>query len=149
LRLEQFRERRIALLNAARRTRDADGCHPGPDWQLTREESCASGCAAWLAIVVGKQNPLFGDTVNAGGSAHHAIRIGTHIPHADVVPENDEDVRSLPGRGSRALLRLCCWTECKRKNRGEQSRHDVSNDQLFHLVLLSNGVVQTARHQQC
>jgi hypothetical protein len=82
---------------------------------LTREESCASGCAAWLAIVVGKQNPLFGDTVNAGGSAHHAIRIGTHIPHADVVPENDEDVRSLPGRGSRALLRLCCWTECKQK----------------------------------
>src|SRR5262249_27212019 len=40
--------------------------------------------------------------------SHHAVSVSTDIPHADVVAEDDENVRALPrGRGC-PLLRLHC-----------------------------------------
>src|SRR5262249_22397050 len=52
-----------------------------------------------------------GDTVDVRGLPHHPPRIGAHIPHADVVAEDDEDVGLLLGE---------CWSRCQRQSGSEQ-----------------------------
>src|SRR5262249_50716549 len=106
LRLEQLSKCGVTLLNAARRARNANGRHSCSDRQLAHDECCATGGAAGLTIVVGKQNSFLGNSINVGGSSHHAVSVGTDIPHADVVAEDDENVRALPRGRSCPLLRL-------------------------------------------
>ena len=101
-RLQHLGQRRILLLDAARRSRDADRGHAGADRQLTRDEGGAAGSAARLPVVIGEQDPLLGDAVDVGRPAHHPVRIGADVPVADVVAPDDQDVRPL----ARGRLRL-------------------------------------------
>ena len=100
LRLQHLGERRILLLDAARRTGNADRGHAGAHRHLAHDEGGAAGGAARLAVVVGEDDAFLADAVDVGRLAHHAVRVGADVPHADVVAEDDEDVR---------LVRLGCW----------------------------------------
>ena len=102
LRLEHFGQRRIVLLDAARRAGNADGRHAGADRQLPHDERRAPGGAARLAVVIGEEHAVLGDAVDVRRAAHHAVRVGADIPHADVVAEDDDDV---------GLLRCCACAD--------------------------------------
>ena len=94
--LQHFGQRRVALLDAALRARDADRRHAGADRQLAHDECRAAGGAARLAVVVGEQHAVARDAVDVGRVSHQAVGVGTHVPDADVVAPDDEDV-GLPG----------------------------------------------------
>ena len=91
--LEDFRQGRIDLLDAARRTGDANGGHPRADRKLPRNEGRTSRSTAGLCIVIGEKHAFLGNTVNRRRSTHHAVRVHADIPSADIVTEDDEDVR--------------------------------------------------------
>ena len=106
LRLQHFGQRRIGLLDAARRAGDADRGHAGADRHLAHDERGAAGGAAGLAVVIGEEHAFLGDAVDVGRPAHHAVRVRADVPHADVVAQDDEDVGSPSGRCRWVLLRL-------------------------------------------
>ena len=91
-RLEHLRQGGIFLLNAAFRTRDADRGHTGPDRQLACDERRAASGTTRLGIVVREKNAFLRDSVDVGRAAHHAVSIGTDVPHADVIAHNDDNV---------------------------------------------------------
>ena len=69
----------------------------------------AAGRAALLGVVVGEHHAFPGDAVDVRRAvAHHADRVGADVGLADVVAEDDEDVRlARPSRRRRrGLLRL-------------------------------------------
>jgi hypothetical protein len=47
--------------------------------------------------VVGKEHAFLGDAVDVGRAAHHAVGVGTDVPHADVITENDQNIGFLIG----------------------------------------------------
>src|SRR6476661_6997078 len=83
---------RVDLLDAAGRTGDADCSHAGANRHLSHDKSRTSGCATWLAIVVSKKDAFIGYAINVWGSTHHAMRVGSDIPHSNVVAEDNEDI---------------------------------------------------------
>ena len=89
LRLQDFGQRRIGLLDAARRAGNADRRHAGADGHLPDDERGAARSAARLAVVIGEEHAFLGDAVDVRRAAHHAVRIGADVPHADVVAEDD------------------------------------------------------------
>jgi len=80
--------------------------------KLAGDEVGAARRAARLGVIIGKQHAFGGELVEVRRPpGHHAAVVGPDIPHADVVPHDDDDVRPLAGR-SRCrrrwlLLRLC------------------------------------------
>ena len=95
LRLEDFGERRIGFLNPALGARNADGCHARADGELPHNECRAPGGATGLAVLIGEQHAIMSNAIEVRGAPHHAVRIGTDIPHADVVAPDDENVGFL------------------------------------------------------
>jgi hypothetical protein len=84
-RLEQLGDRRVLLLDAARRSRDADRGHSRANRHLPHQEGGAAGGAARLAVVIGEDAAFLGDAVDVGRHAQHPVGVGADIPDADVV----------------------------------------------------------------
>ena len=100
--LEQAADRRIELAHAHRRAGEADLGQPGADAVLAGEERRAAGGAGLLAVVVQEPDAFAADAVDVRRLvAHQAVRVGADVGDADVVAEDDEDVR-LAGRRRRA-----------------------------------------------
>ena len=69
---------------------------------LTGEKRGAAGGAALLGVVLQEANSLLANPVNVGRFvAHQPIAIGADIGDADVVAEDDQDVRLFVVRGER------------------------------------------------
>ena len=99
---------RHPVLDAVRIARHADREQPGPEWLLAENERCASGRAALLAVGIGEDRALVRDAIDVGRAvAHQAHGVGADLRYADVVAEDDEDVRRFPARRSGLLLGLC------------------------------------------
>ena len=98
LRLEQVGERRVLLGQSFLRARQADLQQAGAEARLAGDERRAPGGAGLLGVVVGEDRAFLGDAVDVRRAvAHHAAVVGADVPVADVVAEDDEDVR-LAGR---------------------------------------------------
>src|SRR5579863_4888180 len=96
LRLEQFGDGRVFLLQADRGARHADLGQPRADRVLAGYEARAAGGAALLGIIVGEGDPFDRDTIDVGRVvAHHAAAEMTDVPYPDVVTPQDQDVRFL------------------------------------------------------
>ena len=93
-RLEQFRNRRVFLLQAERGARQADLGQAGAQAGLAGDEGGPTGRAALLGIVVGEHHAFLRDAVDVGRLvAHQAVRIGADVGLPDVVTPDDDDVR--------------------------------------------------------
>ena len=80
---------------------------PGAKRALAGDEGRPAGGAALLGVVVGEDHALLGDPVDVRRAvAHQAHRVGADVRLADVVAEDDQDVRLLAARGWRA--KFCC-----------------------------------------
>ena len=96
--LEQAADRRIELAHAHRRAGEADLGQAGADAVLAGEERRAAGGAGLLAVVVQEAEAFLGDAVDVGRLvAHQAVAVGADVGDADVVAEDDEDVRLFLG----------------------------------------------------
>ena len=94
LRLEQLGERRVLLGQSFLGARQADLEQAGAEATLPGDERGASGGAGLLGVEVGEDRAFFGDAVDVGRAvAHLAAVVGAGVPVADVVAEDDEDVR--------------------------------------------------------
>src|SRR5271157_3904873 len=99
-RLEQLGEGGILFLKADRRAGQPDLGQPGANRALPGNKRGAPRRAALLRVVVGEQRAFVSQPVNVGCLVmHHAQVVGTDIPVADVIAEDDEDIW---------LLRACC-----------------------------------------
>ena len=96
-RLQELRDRRIAVLQPDRRGRCPDLGEPGAQRRLTGDERRSPRRAALLGVVVDEHHAFLGDPVDVRRLvAHQAVRIGADVGKPDVVAEDDEDVRLLP-----------------------------------------------------
>ena len=106
LRLHDVGDGRHPVLDAMRIAGHADRQQAGAERLLAEDERGAAGGAALLAVASVKIAPSLRDAVDVGRAvAHHAHRVGADLGNADVVAEDDEDVRPLSGR-RRGLWRL-------------------------------------------
>src|SRR5262245_32718741 len=92
LRLENLCKCRVLLLETELRSRDAYRCHACSDRQLACDEGRSTGCTARLAIVVGEEHALLGNSVDVGRLAHHAVAVSTDVPRPNVIAEDDQYV---------------------------------------------------------
>ena len=96
LRLEQVGERRVLLGQPFLRARQADLQQAGAEARLAGDERRAPRRAGLLGVVVGEDRAFLRDAVDVGRAvAHHAAVVGADVPVADVVAEDDQDVRLL------------------------------------------------------
>ncbi len=94
------------VLQADRRAGNADLAQAGAQADLPGDEGGAPRRAAVLGIIVREHHAFLGDAVDVGRPvAHDAQGIGADIGLADVVAEDDQDVRLGRVRVA-ALLRL-------------------------------------------
>ncbi|ASP56529.1 hypothetical protein CDO31_32905 (plasmid) [Sinorhizobium meliloti] len=71
-------------------------------WPRMKDAPCG---AALLPIGIGENRALGGDTIDVGRAiTHRAHGVGAVLRNADVVAEDDEDVRRLAGACRRLLL---------------------------------------------
>ena len=104
-RLQHLGDGRVFLLQADRRTGQADLGQAGPERALTGDEGGTAGGAALLAVVGRQNRALVGDAVDVGRlEAHHALVPDAEIPQPDIVAEDHEDVRP-PTTGGRRCRR--------------------------------------------
>ena len=97
--LQQAADGGIELAHAHRRAGEADLGEPGANAVLAGEERRAAGGAGLLAVVVEEADALFGDAVDVGRLvAHQAVAVGADVGDADVVAEDDQDVRFVSRR---------------------------------------------------
>ena len=98
VRLEEFGDRRVLVLQALLGGRHADFQQTGAERRLSEDERGPSGRAGLLGVVVGEQGAFAGDAVDVGrASAHHAAMVGADIPDADIIGHDDDDVGFLGG----------------------------------------------------
>ena len=156
--LEQAADRGIELAHAHRRAGEADLGQPGADAVLAGEERRAAGGARLLAVVVEEAHALLGDAVDVGRLvAHQAVAVGADVGDADVVAEDDEDVRLVACAG----LRVCsprrrhgCQGGCSCCDRGASQQHIASADgqvarhSRLQLVLVAHGSVPLLSQSQ-
>src|ERR1043165_6014444 len=96
LRFKQFSQRGILLGQSFLRSGKAHLEQAGAERGLARNERSASGRAGLLGIEVGKNRALFGDAINIGRAVSHtAAVVGTGVPIANVVTEDDKNVGLL------------------------------------------------------
>jgi hypothetical protein len=93
--LQQLGERRVALIDADRRTGQADRVQTGADRQLSGDEGRAPRRAAGLRVMIGEEDPFAPDAVNVGRWHHHAVAVDADVFIADVVGHDDQDVGTL------------------------------------------------------
>src|SRR5262249_25790060 len=107
-RLEQVGEGRVLVGQPFFRRRQADLEHAGAEAALPGDERGAARRARLLRVEIGEERALPGDAVDVGRAiTHHAAAVGADVPVADVVAEDDEDVRLASSGGCwRWLLRL-------------------------------------------
>jgi hypothetical protein len=108
--LEQSADRRIELAHAHRRAGEADLAQSGADDVLAGQEGRTARGARLLAVIVQAHDAFAADAVDIRRRVtHQAVRIGADVRDADVVAEDDEDVRPAASRrcGGRSRLRLC------------------------------------------
>ena len=100
--------RRISRLQTHRRAGNADLRKAGAQRALAGDERRPPGRAALLGVVVGEHHAFAGDAVDVRRAvAHQAERIGADVGLADVVAEDDEDVRACGLMARRLRLRGC------------------------------------------
>ena len=103
MRFEQLGKRRVLVGQSFLGTGKADLEQAGAEATLPGDECGASGGAGLLGIEVGEYRALLGDAVDVRRAvAHHAAVVGADVPVADVVAEDDEDVRRFAADGVRA-----------------------------------------------
>ena len=96
LRLEQFGDGRIFLLQADRRAGHPDLGQARADGVLAADEARTTGGTALLRIVVGECHAFLCNAIDIRRLiAHHAATEMADIPHADVVTPQNQDVRFL------------------------------------------------------
>src|SRR4051794_23157827 len=132
LRLEQFGERWILFRQSFLRTRQADLEQAGAEAALPSNECGAPGGAGLLSVEVGEDRAFIGDSVNVGRAVTHlAAIVGADVPVADIVAEDDEDIR------------LCAWRlrfrtrDCS-KGKGRNGEQRSSSQQNVAPVRLSD-----------
>ena len=114
----------------------ADLGEAGAERRLAGDEGRAAGGAALLGVVVGEDRALVADPVDVGRAvAHQALGVDRQVRLADVVAEDDEDVRFR-----RRLLRE---GERARRN-GER---EAQAEYLHHLALHCRSRCQPHRRQ--
>jgi hypothetical protein len=92
--LERLSNGDIATLQADRSAGRTDLAQAGSQANLTRNECRASCCAAVLRIVVREQHPFLGDAIDVWSPiTHHPVGVGRDVGLADIVAEDDENVR--------------------------------------------------------
>ena len=107
-RLEEFRDRRIGILQALFGRGQADFQQPGAERRLPGDERRASRGAGLLSVVVREQRALAGESVDVRrAAAHHAAVVGTDVPDAHVIGHDHDDVRLAAAR-SRCPRRSWC-----------------------------------------
>jgi hypothetical protein len=95
--------------NAVRISWHADRQEASTERLLAKDKCRSPRRAALLAIRVNKDRAFSCDAVNVWRSvAHHAHGIGADLGYADVVAENDQDVRLLSARRRRRLGDWAC-----------------------------------------
>src|SRR5262249_36735967 len=110
-RLERLRNRDVTILQTDGGTGYADLAEPGAQADLPGDEGRAAGGAGVLRVVVGKNHAFIGDAVDIRRLVtHQPARIGADVGLADVVAEDDEDVRLCGAR----LLRMSYGTTERR-----------------------------------
>jgi len=78
--------------------------------------------AALLGVIAGEHQAFARNAINVRRAvAHQAERVGADVGLADIVAENDEDVRLLARRRRRLRLRLRRLHPASRGNRGRCS----------------------------
>ncbi len=93
-RLESLGNRDVAILEADRRPGNADLAEAGAQTDLPGDERGSPRRAAVLRIIVGKHHAFVGDAVDVRRLvAHQAAGIGADVRLADVVAEDDENIR--------------------------------------------------------
>ena len=93
-RLERLGDGDVAVLQADRSAGRADLGQAGAQAGLAGDERRAARRAAVLRVIVGEHHAFLGDAVDVRRLvAHHAERVGADVGLADVVAEDDEDVR--------------------------------------------------------
>jgi hypothetical protein len=96
VRLEQFGDRRILVLQALLCSWHPHFQQAGAERGLSQDERCPPGRAGLLSVVVGEKCALFGDAIDIGrASAHHAAMVGADIPDAHIVAHDDDNVWTL------------------------------------------------------
>jgi hypothetical protein len=97
-RLEQLGDGRVSRFQTDGRTRNADLRKAGAQRALAGDERRPPRRAALLGVIVGEHHAFFGDAIDIRRLvAHQAKRIGADIGLADIVAEDDEDVRLAAG----------------------------------------------------
>ena len=99
--MSSFGDGDVLGLQADGRARKADLGKAGAQRALAGDEGGAARRAALLGVVVGEHHAFFGDAVDVRRAVtHQAERIGADIGLADIVAEDDEDVRPPARRGA-------------------------------------------------
>ena len=108
------------------RRRHADLAEPRAERALAGDERRPAGGAALLGVVVGEDHPFAGDPVDVGRAvAHQAHRVGADVRLADVVAEDDQDVRLL--RGVLGRRRRCRARRVPPSPRGSHNREELDS----------------------
>src|ERR1700678_1128412 len=96
LRFQEFGDGRVFGLQTDRRSGHAHFGEAGPNRILSGDKAGATGGAALLRIVVGKQSAFIRDAIDVGRTiAHHSITKATNVPNTDIIAPQNEDVRFL------------------------------------------------------
>src|SRR6188768_2941677 len=94
--LEQVGDGRIFGRDAVLVPGHADGQKTGPEGMLTQNERGASSGAALLSISIAEDGALVRDAIDVGRTAaHHAAVVGAHVPVANIIAKDDQDVGLL------------------------------------------------------
>src|SRR5882757_526604 len=102
--LEQATHGRIELAHAHWCAGKPHLCKSAANAMLAGEKRCATCRARLLTIVMEELDTLSADAVDVRGLVtHERIRVGADVRDADVIAEDDQDVRP-PGRRRRHLL---------------------------------------------
>ena len=98
--LQHFGERRCRRLDPERAARGADGREAAPDRVLTGDESRTTRGARRLRVVIREHHSFAPDAIEIRrGVTHYARLEKADVRIADVVAEDDEDVRAVGCRG--------------------------------------------------
>jgi hypothetical protein len=78
-----------------------DGEQPRAEGVLPEDEGRPPGRAALLGVPVGEKRSLLRHGVDVGCFiTHHPLVISAHVPVADVITPDDQDVRFVGGQGN-------------------------------------------------
>jgi hypothetical protein len=96
--LEQTGDGRFFFTHAKLGAGETDLAEAGAEHTLPHDEGRAPRGAALLAVVVGKDHPLVGDTVDIGCVVpHQALGVGADVGLPDIVAPDDQDIGLVLG----------------------------------------------------